>query len=487
MSGRDGARGYIYQGIAALLDCFENEDWDQIKLEPQTPEDKVDIMMMKGNVIIKAIQVKSSKNVFYGPSVEGWLNDLKKDVDANEYELILIGDCANSALKYCSQINGEKTNTRIVRKAFDDKELFKLAKGSVVEYLRKYHTDKHIHPAMIENIVNGSLKELLMSSTSETVYTKDDLQRMISANTINNQDKGSRIRIKSRITGMIGVLLWLLVSFGGVLYSGASIVPVSISIIVILLGWGLMKYSDWNYWNDTKDDIYEVHKTDERCGCPYVKIITINDSISWKQKVKLKNLSRRRIDKIKGKLIFYFHDTRIYVKDFCEYDIDADTEVVIDEISADAHGDFFERTYWDRVKLDILEIVLEGKIEKNWSGTIIWFSRIPDLEPIIYLKVFGVKILPYEMSWIYNNFVRKAMVYIPAFWRGPYRGFHGTDRWLNFKIKVIGFLKNTLCRIGVIVILLFWGGLFLVTIYGQVVVLIGVLGLIKDVLFSAMY
>ena len=84
------------------------------------------------------------------------------------------------------------------------------------------------------------------------------------------------------------------------------------------------------------------------------------------------------------------------------------------------------------------------------------------------------------MSWIYYNIVWKARVYIPALWRGPYGGYHKTDRWLDFKIKTIGVLKNTLCRIEVIFILLSFCSLLLITIYGQIVVLKGVFELIKS-------
>ena len=382
MAGREGAQGYVYQGIAALLDCFENEDWDRIKLEPQTQNDKVDIMLMKGNVVIKAIQVKSSKNEFGGPMIKKWLDDLKKDVDASEYELILIGDCTRPAVNYCNQINREKTNTRILRKEFNEKELLRSVKGSIVEHLKKYHKDKQISPAMIENIEKRLLADLLITSTSEVVYTRDDLQKIISENTIKVQGKGKRKKIISRIIGGICVIFWLLISFRVVQHSDVSIVSVTISIVVILFSWGLMKYSDLNYWMNMDDDKYEVHKTDERCNCPYVITIAVIDRIFWKQKLYLKNISEKRIDKIKGKMVFFSRETRKYVKDFCEYDIDAGTEVVIDEISADANSDFFEKIYWDRVKLEVLEIILEGKKEKNWSGTIIRFSRIPNLEPI---------------------------------------------------------------------------------------------------------
>jgi hypothetical protein len=44
--GAAGSRGYIFQAIIALIECLEKDrDWDAIKNEPATEEEKVDIML----------------------------------------------------------------------------------------------------------------------------------------------------------------------------------------------------------------------------------------------------------------------------------------------------------------------------------------------------------------------------------------------------------------------------------------------------------
>ena len=64
MAGRDGARGYVYQALVAVFKCFQYDSWNQIKVEPLTNNDKVDILLKKDEALIKAIQVKSSVNKF---------------------------------------------------------------------------------------------------------------------------------------------------------------------------------------------------------------------------------------------------------------------------------------------------------------------------------------------------------------------------------------------------------------------------------------
>lgn len=46
MSGQEGSRRYIYQGISAIFSCIEN-DWSNISAEYTIKNDKVDIEQKK--------------------------------------------------------------------------------------------------------------------------------------------------------------------------------------------------------------------------------------------------------------------------------------------------------------------------------------------------------------------------------------------------------------------------------------------------------
>ena len=94
MSGIAAQRGFIVQSIIAMIECLMDNNWDEIKLEPKTVKDKVDFMMFKGNNILKAIQVKSSKNQFERSDVIKWFEEIQNDCNDETQNIILylVGD-----------------------------------------------------------------------------------------------------------------------------------------------------------------------------------------------------------------------------------------------------------------------------------------------------------------------------------------------------------------------------------------------------------
>ena len=94
MSGIAAQRGFIVQSIIAMIECLMDNNWDEIKLEPKTLKDKVDFMMFKGNNILKAIQVKSSKNQFERSDVIKWFEEIQNDCNDETQNIILylVGD-----------------------------------------------------------------------------------------------------------------------------------------------------------------------------------------------------------------------------------------------------------------------------------------------------------------------------------------------------------------------------------------------------------
>lgn len=100
MSGKDGSRGYLVQSIVGVILSLKNENWDEICLEPDENEysDKVDIALKKASSK-KVIQVKSSRNQIQKSHVKKWADELADSIDADEYSLILVGDCAEGVIK----------------------------------------------------------------------------------------------------------------------------------------------------------------------------------------------------------------------------------------------------------------------------------------------------------------------------------------------------------------------------------------------------
>ena len=82
MGGQEGSRGYLYQGIATVLESLTESNWDKIFIEFPTPNDKVDIALSKDDKVIAVIQVKSTENSFSPGEVKQWVKDLYDEYSA---------------------------------------------------------------------------------------------------------------------------------------------------------------------------------------------------------------------------------------------------------------------------------------------------------------------------------------------------------------------------------------------------------------------
>lgn len=112
MGGQQGSRGYLYQGIVSIFSSFAEEDWNKISVEYTTANDKVDIAFLSNQEsVLRAVQVKSSINLFTKENIISWLTDLMNDVSAKEYQLILIGNCQTSANNLIKSIDKFRSNT----------------------------------------------------------------------------------------------------------------------------------------------------------------------------------------------------------------------------------------------------------------------------------------------------------------------------------------------------------------------------------------
>lgn len=129
--GEVAQRGFIFQSIIAMIECLERDDWDEIKIEPKTEHDKVDIMLYKDGLILTAIQVKSSENPFEKWEVEDWLIKLKSDVQSNHGVcLYLVGDSFTTKCeKYI------KDNSEVKTVSF--KNLKTICTDNLIKYIRK--------------------------------------------------------------------------------------------------------------------------------------------------------------------------------------------------------------------------------------------------------------------------------------------------------------------------------------------------------------
>ena len=99
MSGREAIRGFAVQTLICLLDSLlEDTPWTAVTLEPDSSNDKVDILWEYADATRCAQQVKSSKNQITKGEVLAWCSDLVASNSATKYQLILAGPIAASVL-----------------------------------------------------------------------------------------------------------------------------------------------------------------------------------------------------------------------------------------------------------------------------------------------------------------------------------------------------------------------------------------------------
>ena len=101
MGGREAIRGFSIQTLICLLDSLqpENKTWVAVTIEPDSFNDKADILWEFSEGTRRLQQVKSSKNQFGRAEVDSWCKELKASGRADSYQLMLAGPIAASVLE----------------------------------------------------------------------------------------------------------------------------------------------------------------------------------------------------------------------------------------------------------------------------------------------------------------------------------------------------------------------------------------------------
>lgn len=186
MGGKEASRGFLYQGFASVLEALtDGNNWDKIYVEFPSSNDKVDIALGQNKQIIKCIQVKSSINTFAKADIQNWIKELMDDTKCPEYELFLIGQCANAANifiksveKYYAQkpdneatlsLNGFDTNLLAGKKIkfvilpFDINILEKIVRDSLHKYIS--YKNRMMTFDQIKFIASATVTDQMISST----------------------------------------------------------------------------------------------------------------------------------------------------------------------------------------------------------------------------------------------------------------------------------------------------------------------------------
>jgi hypothetical protein len=163
MSGQEGIRGYIFQSIFAVLESLQT-DWDYICVEPNTENDKIDIIWTDKNSDEKVYQIKSSITDFSKADILSWLIDLYKDnSSAILYSVILIGNSSTATKEYFKKFKSLKLSD------FDEKnkKLFAIKDKVNVDF---YHLN---YPAMKAAIIANIDRFLSSNDINVDFFTKE--------------------------------------------------------------------------------------------------------------------------------------------------------------------------------------------------------------------------------------------------------------------------------------------------------------------------
>ena len=197
MGGKEGSRGYLYQGIVAVLEALEQDDWDQIYIEFPTEGDKVDIALKYNGQITKAMQVKSTDSSFSKGNLSVWLSDIIKDYPCKQYKLILVGNCGPSAVSFIKAINKFQADcldttskqdlqffdTRLLNGIdvsakilpFDSADLKGLVREALWRYT--YKAGHSLDPPQAALIADAMIEDQLLQSTNGNYVDRTDFNR----------------------------------------------------------------------------------------------------------------------------------------------------------------------------------------------------------------------------------------------------------------------------------------------------------------------
>ncbi|MCV3211092.1 hypothetical protein OHD62_30990 [Mesorhizobium sp. YC-39] len=181
MGGREAIRGFSIQTLAVVLDALnpKNDGWSAVTIEPDTDNDKVDILWEFPD-LKRAQQVKSSQNQIGKAAVESWCSDLKASKSANEYQLILAGPIAQAVIDE-APFDGVSVPTPL---AIDTVALIEQAITKLDRYLQSQGIEG-VPLSVRESLVTLVAGNLIDGAISGRRFTRDEfdgqLQRWITA------------------------------------------------------------------------------------------------------------------------------------------------------------------------------------------------------------------------------------------------------------------------------------------------------------------
>lgn len=182
--GRNALSGYILQTLYAIILCMK-EDWEQIKVEPITPNDKTDILLLEDTECegvdvnlsgnqgrYKSIQVKKRSRLVSQNELDQWCNSLLKDGGDTKCEVCLFGKLKDDV------IPDPRVDIKVFSNNIDD------AESMVLQEIAKYcelQNAKDYSESDLNDALDALFRKLMMNSINNEPLTKGEIEKSLKA------------------------------------------------------------------------------------------------------------------------------------------------------------------------------------------------------------------------------------------------------------------------------------------------------------------
>lgn len=192
MSGRESIKGYLYQTLISILKSL-NQDWNSIIIEPETENDKIDIIWNYDDSSVKVCQIKSSINNFTKNNILEWIDGLYKDnPDADKYIILLIGNSNgtvksffnNIAVKEKHEFSGKYEELHIIKEKIEVKfepENIETLEAAIIAGIDQFLNSHDIVANYLVKklIAGGMVHQVLNFSTDGTKTSRKEFEDLI--------------------------------------------------------------------------------------------------------------------------------------------------------------------------------------------------------------------------------------------------------------------------------------------------------------------
>ena len=163
---------------------------------------------------------------------------------------------------------------------------------NIIEFLERYNRLYAIDTYRIGNIAKCLLADLMLISTNEKFFDKEELIHLINRNIFYNKRYRLRINMIKKTFKVLTFLLWLFLSYDAAYGSILNSIFILLSDVFILILWGLMKYSDYYYRKNPDVEPFTYYSSENKfgLGCRFLKVEIVVNNILYGQEIYIKNI-----------------------------------------------------------------------------------------------------------------------------------------------------------------------------------------------------